>query len=467
MVFRTTYSTVMAGARTRPVCCVTPRAATHRTHSPLLSGLVAASFPDNKLRAGRRAVTVASDDGSGIRKEPLSREVCLGLLANGRVPGTGLAGATRRETGAVGPVLIVSASAGSGHVRAAEAVREALSSVHLDAVHVDVLDLAPRWVRGVYGGGFRLLAERAPRVWKGLYSLSDGPDGDPAHWGPVAQRILFREFRRLLRSRPWGYCLSTHFLPTQLAARSGAARFGLVVTDYTLHRYWVQPRVREYFVGTPELAEGVRSRLGGARVEATGIPVSSVFRCPSGREARRVLGLSEADRVVLVMGGGFGLGIEESTRAALALPDRALRIVAVCGSNRDSLDRLEGLARVEPRLVVRGFVGDIERYMAAADVVVTKPGGLTVSEAMAVGRPLVLTSALPGHEEANARLLAASGAALRATPGREVRDAIDRILGDPGLRSRMLHSVRLLARPDAAERIAAAVAGRLRFTAAA
>jgi len=147
------------------------------------------------------------------------------------------------------PVLIVSASAGAGHTRAAEAVREALDRRGMAAEHVDVLDLAPRWVRRVYGGVFRILAERAPRVWHGLCAIADGPEGDAAHWGPVAHRILFRSFRRLLRARRWSHCLFTHFLPAQLASRTNAARFAICITDYTLHRWWAQPRVTEYFTG--------------------------------------------------------------------------------------------------------------------------------------------------------------------------------------------------------------------------
>jgi processive 1,2-diacylglycerol beta-glucosyltransferase len=381
--------------------------------------------------------------------------------------GASEAGAEQGRSGAGGPVLIVSASAGAGHVRAAEAVGKACAAIKVAAEHVDVLDLAPRWVRGLYGGGFRLLAEHAPGVWRGIYSMSDGPEGDTARWGPVAHRILFREFRRLLRSRPWEYCLSTHFLPTQLAARSGATRFGLVVTDFTLHRYWVQPHVREYFVGTSDLAERVRHRVGGALVEATGIPVDPVFAAVCPQASRATLGLSETDRVVLVMGGGFGLGTDESAEAALSLPDADLRVLAVCGANVDSRARLTALAESDRRLTVRGHVDDVERYMAAADVIVTKPGGLSLSEALAVGRPMVLTRPLPGHEEANAQRIAGAGAALLAHSGNEVRAALERMFDDPGLRMRMAEPVRALARPDAAANVAAILTTRLRIPVAA
>jgi processive 1,2-diacylglycerol beta-glucosyltransferase len=211
----------------------------------------------------------------------------------------------------------------------------------------------------------------------------------------------------------------------------------------------------------------VRRRVDGALVEATGIPVDPAFASVCPRESRAVLGLSETQRVVVVMGGGFGLGTEETAAAALALPGADLRVIVVCGTNAESRDRLSTVAASDPRLIVRGYVDDIERYMAAADIIVTKPGGLTVSESLAVGRPMVLTRPLPGHEEANARFLEAAGAALRAHDGREVRGALERVFGDAALRARMTGRMRGLARPGAAADIAAIVSTRLRMPVAA
>src|SRR5690606_7458268 len=121
-------------------------------------------------------------------------------------------------------------------------------------------------------------ARRAPRVWRELYVRSDGPDEDRAFWGPYAARTLFRPFARLLRSRRWAQCVCTHFLPSQLAAGgAGMPPFSLVITDHTLHRYWVQPRVGTYFVANRDVSRGVRARLPHARIEVTGIPVDPVL----------------------------------------------------------------------------------------------------------------------------------------------------------------------------------------------
>jgi processive 1,2-diacylglycerol beta-glucosyltransferase len=359
-------------------------------------------------------------------------------------------------------ILIVSASTGTGHLRAAEALREALAQRDpaLPVEHVDLLDTAPRWVRAAYGAGYEMVAAKAPRVWGHVYRLSDGDAADRPHWAPFAHRFLFREFRRLLLSRPWALCLGTHFLPCQLAAgRAGLPPFALAITDFTLHRFWVQPGVRRYFVATDELAEELRGRVRGARIETTGIPIAPGFaEVPGREEARAALGLDLRRPVALVMGGGLGLGVEEAARAALAATDNAVQVAAVCARNEGARERLAALGLPEGRLRVMGYERGIERWISAADVVATKPGGLTTSETLALGRPLVLTRPIPGAEEGNTRALVAAGAALAGQDPASLRGAFGRLFGgEPGLLERLAGGARRIGRPDAAMAVACAV----------
>lgn len=357
-------------------------------------------------------------------------------------------------------ILIASTSAGTGHVRAAEALREALTEREpaLRIEHVDVLDLAPRWVRAAYGGGFELMAARVPTLWRELYRWTDGPDSDRPRWGPAAERLLFRAFHRLLTSADWRLCLCTHFLPCQLAAgRPGLPPFALVVTDFGLHRYWVQPGVRRYFTATETLASAIRQRAGDARIEARGIPIDPAFAtAPTPAEARGTLGLGADRPVALIMGGGLGLGLEESVEAALAATPARVQLLAVCGRNEGAHARLASSGIPAERLRVFGYVQGIERYIAAADVVVTKPGGLTTSEALALGRPLILTRAIPGHEEENVRTLLNMGAALHAPDVKALQRALEQVYTRPTVLVRLGTAARRLGRPNAARSIAGA-----------
>ncbi|HUF11910.1 MAG TPA: glycosyltransferase [Longimicrobiales bacterium] len=353
-------------------------------------------------------------------------------------------------------ILIASASAGTGHVRAAESLRAAFAERAPDMYveHVDVLEHAPAWVRSAYRDGFELLAARAPGVWREIYHLTDGPGPDTPFWGGAAYRLLFRAFDRVVRSRPWNVCICTHFLPAQLlAGRSGNPPFAMVITDFALHRFWAQPAVCRYFVATPRLAEQVRARVRGARVEATGIPVRpDLLEGPTRAEAVAALGLEPGRPVVLVMGGGLGLGVTGFALGAAGAVS-GTQVVALCGRSERSRAALGGI----PGVRAVGYVDDVRPYLAAADVIVTKPGGLSTSEALALGRPLVLASPIPGHEEENRRVLVAAGAALPADSPEQIAAAVRSLIGDVARREELSRAARRLGRPHAAQAVAAAI----------
>jgi len=353
-------------------------------------------------------------------------------------------------------VLLLSASTGTGHLSAADALHAAFADADpgLRVEHVDLLTLAPPWVRAFYGAGFELVAARAPALWKGIYRFTDGDAHDRAHWGPLAHRLLFRAFRRLLGSHPWSACLCTHFLPCQLAAgRPGLPPFALAITDFTLHRIWVQPGVRRYFVATETLAGELRARVR-AGVEATGIPIDpAIARVPARAEARSEWGLHPERPVALVAGGGLGIGVEEAAGAALAACAPDATVVVVCGRNEAARARLESLAMPPERLRVLGYVRGLPSLMSAADVVATKAGGLSVSEALALGRPLLLTRPIPGAEEGNTRALEREGAALAGRTAGEMRAAFRRVFTEPGLLPRLAGTAAALGRPASARAV--------------
>ncbi len=353
-------------------------------------------------------------------------------------------------------ILIVSASTGTGHLRAAEALREAATEAHPEVRvrHVDLLETAPGWVRSVYGAGYELMAARAQRTWKEIYRLTDGDGGDHARWAPLAGRLLFREFARILASGPWSACVCTHFLPSQVAARHpGAPEVSLVMTDFTVHRYWAQPAVRRYFVPTEAAAAELRRRVAGARVDATGIPVAISFaRAPTQAAARAFLGLDERP-LLLVTGGGLGIGVDEAAVAALEGAPPEVAVVAVCGRNTRAMARLQALQLPDGRLRVLGYTLEMDHWMAAADVVSGKPGGLFTSEALAMGKPLVLTRPVPGAEEGNVDAVVRESAALAGRCGAELRAIYNRAFSDPRLRLRLAENARRIGRPHAARAV--------------
>jgi processive 1,2-diacylglycerol beta-glucosyltransferase len=239
-----------------------------------------------------------------------------------------------------------------------------------------------------------------------------------------------------------------------------------IVTDFVVHPFWVYKNIDAYAVATPEIRAALIARgIDPAAIGVDGIPVDPRFGArPADRGAlRERLGLPRDGAVVLVMGGGLGLGPVASTVRALARSAAAVMPVVIVGKNRALQRRVTEAARRDGTDVrVLGFVGDVPDWMHAADVLVTKPGGLTTSEALAAGTPLVLLRPLPGQEERNAKYLVSHGAALRATRAGELVRMVDAVLAG-GDATRRLHAAAAeLAHPDAAERIAARIAALAR-----
>ena len=233
-----------------------------------------------------------------------------------------------------------------------------------------------------------------------------------------------------------------------------------IVTDFVVHPFWIYKNVDAYAVATPEIRAALIGRgIESDRIGVDGIPVDARFGAPPPDRGalRDALGLPRGASVALVMGGGLGLGPLATAVRALARTTVPLLPVVIVGKNRRLERRVVEEARRDGADVrVLGFVENVFDWMHAADVLVTKPGGLTTSEALAARLPMVLLRPLPGQEERNARYLASRGAALRVAGGGELVRAVDAVLS--GTAQRVRDGAAPLAHPDAAERIAARIA---------
>jgi processive 1,2-diacylglycerol beta-glucosyltransferase len=376
---------------------------------------------------------------------------------------------------AVRRLLLLSVSVGAGHVRAAQAVEAAAREAGLEVEHLDAMDHVSSAFRKVYKDLYIDLVERHPQWWARLYQASDRADDDD--WSTrvrrAVERVSARGLRAAVAAARADAIVCTHFLPAELLARDALRGHALaptwvLVTDFDLHRLWVQPSTRDagvrgWFVASDEVAFRVREALPGVRVEVTGIPIMPAFaRAPERETAARELGLDPSRPTALVMTGGAGLvggaamverllSIEGDPSAGLGT---AFQLVGVAGKSAELLARYQELARTHPgRLVPLGFTTTIERVMAACDLAITKPGGLSTSECLAMGLPMLLISPIPGQEERNAQHLLEQGAAWLAidAPGLEWR--FRRWLADPQAAHAMAQRARALGRPHAARAV--------------
>ncbi len=361
-------------------------------------------------------------------------------------------------------ILVLSASVGAGHTRAAEAVtlalRETVPGAHVDSI--DVLQLSNAAFRRVYGKAYLDLVNKAPHMLGHFYDLLDQPSKSGKNRRDklrlALEKLNLRRFIRLLEQQPWDLAINTHFLPAEIiAALRRDGRIALpqvtVTTDFETHRMWVNQPCDHYFTATEEGLEYL-CYWGVPRedISLTGIPIHPVFCTPKERGAlRKKHGLDAERPVVLQMAGGFGVGpIEKLYRALLDVPEPC-QVVVIAGKNekvKAELQRTPVPGRHRGKIV--GFTTEIDEWMRAADLVVSKPGGLTTSEALAAGAVMVVINPIPGQETRNSDILLESGAAVKASTVGVLTYKVTRLLRDPERMAKLKAGVARLARPRAA-----------------
>ena len=364
-------------------------------------------------------------------------------------------------------VLVLSASVGAGHVRAAEAVEAALqqTGAPVTIANHDVLTLMSPAFRKVYRDGYFEMVRRAPQLLGWLYDATD----KPFHKDRLRQKLEEAGAVRLLkkiREFDPDVAICTHFLPTAMLNRERRkgrcrARILTVVTDFEVHGMWLAAPSDHYFVATGEAQAHLQS-LGIAppAITVSGIPTHPVFVEEKDRlKLRRKHGWREDLPAILVSAGGFGAGNAE--RMVEALMDAGLRaqIIAVCGKSASLKSSIEKIASRRnnqdlPVLKAVGFTTEMDEFMAAADLMIGKPGGLTTSESLIKGLGWVVVNPIPGQEEKNAIYLLEQGVGVWSdnlyTLGFKVRS----LLEQPGRLAAMRKNALRIARPDAGSLVA-------------
>jgi len=356
-------------------------------------------------------------------------------------------------------VLLLSASAGAGHVRAAEALLQDFAA-HPDvseAVHWDVLKYTTPFFRHVYSKVYLDLVNRAPKILGLVYDQTDKP------WKHEKRRLLIdksnaRPFIEALQKFQPDVVVCTHFTPSFLISdlvERGEffVRPAIVVTDMDCHAMWLAHHYEHYFVALDEThAYLERMGISPSRITTSGIPIDPVFRQAKDQQAtRQKLGLGNRF-TLLVSAGGFGVGPVESILQELLNLQTPVQIVAIAGKSESLKTKLERLAKTtgpKVKLYPIGFTRQMDEYMAASDILISKPGGLTTSESMARGLPMCIVNPIPGQEQRNSDHLLEASVAIKSTNLPTLAWKIDRLLQTPGRFEAMRKNAQLFGRPNA------------------
>ena len=336
-------------------------------------------------------------------------------------------------------ILILSASTGGGHMRASKAIEGYMTQQNKD-INVKIVDsllyISPILNKTVTGG-YVYLATKTPKLYGKLYDLTN-KDHKLANFVTRLNNIFANKLLPLIDEFKPDIIITTHPFPTEMVSRLKSKKeinipLICIMTDYAPHKAWINDKVDAYIVAnddmvTKMISEGVDSRC----IYPYGIPVDEVFF--EEKEKQLVieeLGLDKNLPTILMMAGSFGVSNVFDVYENIIDIDFDFQIILVTGRNQklyNNFEKVIGNSPKNTKLIY--FTDEINNFMQASDIIITKPGGLTVTEVLACNIPMAVFDAIPGQEEENAEFLLKHNMAVRISDGNSCRAAIVELLKD-------------------------------------
>jgi processive 1,2-diacylglycerol beta-glucosyltransferase len=373
--------------------------------------------------------------------------------------------------------LIVYSSAGAGHKKAAEAIYKAYKAkkdVTDEVILLDMLEKSNWMTRRAYPGLYLFAIRHASWLWGFLFKLTDNRTFYNLTKGfkLFLELINAQAFIKYLKNEDFDVIISTHFYSSTVAdylKRKALIKSRLltVVTDYRVHAFWLSRASDKFLVASKQTKDDlIKDNIDASRIIISGIPIELKFlkrykemSAPDKKERLKEdieekLGLVKAGLRVLIMGGGFGVGPYEYFLEHLAELKDKLSLAIICGYNEDLLNKLkERVKELDFEVDLFGYVNNVDELMQVSDLVITKAGGITLSEALAMGLPAVVINPIPGQEEGNAGYLSQAGALITEKKPQNVVDFIKKVIEDKSIIDKMRKRAHEISKPDAANKV--------------
>lgn len=366
-------------------------------------------------------------------------------------------------------ILIFYGSYGGGHLSAAKAISSHLKETYGKQIEVKVVDCIEyinKYINKVSTEAYKELAKKAPWAWKRVYK--NAQNGALSHISNTTNRLMSVKLNQLLQEFKPDLVISTHPFSTQMCAILKKrdkidCKLATVLTDYHIHAQWLvlYKYVDYFFVANEQMkqdmvAEGVNDQ----KIFVTGIPVSESFSKKFDKKSIcEEFGLLEEKETVLFFAGGeFGLGRNTTYMVLKALIRlfKNLQIVAIAGKNKRMKSRFNELVETtasSDRVKILEYTNKVPELMSISSLVITKPGGLTVTECLASNLPIVIINPIPGQEEENAQFLVENDVAIWIKKGDNIARALKNLFRNKEHFSLMKENTKILAKPDATAEI--------------
>ena len=384
-------------------------------------------------------------------------------------------------------VLIMSASTGGGHNRAAKAMKDEIEKKCIDGEHItceiiDSLKLINTTMDKIISSGYEKSAKYTPKAWGGVYKMSDANIVSKHEYkGNLFNTLLASKLKKLLKERKPDLIIGTHPFPMialstlkkKYPYRNAFNSFFVpplisVLTDYTAHSTYIQDEIDYYIAGDEYVKEVLISEgVDGDKIKPYGIPVEKSFL--EHREKSVVLeelGLAPDKFTVLLMGGSFGAGNIKDTLKELLEIDRDFQIIVITGRNETLKEKLEKSLEkytIDKNISILGFTQDMNDILSAVDIIVSKPGGLTTTECLLKELPMIIPYYIPGQEEENMDFLSNCGAALRTSKKFTISVLLKVLINNPTRMELLKNNIKSIKKQNTAEDIANLVSNILGY----
>jgi processive 1,2-diacylglycerol beta-glucosyltransferase len=356
-------------------------------------------------------------------------------------------------------ILVTHASAGAGHMKAAEAVYDGIKKyTDHDVTFIDALDYTSPFFKKMYKGTYFFMISKAPAIWAFSFAMIDFPWIQP--FVRFVRRIYNylngQKLHKFLIEEQFDYIISAHFMPNEVSCalkRAGKIKSKVIttITDYDVHKIWLAEGLDVLAVACDWTKEKLkRVGIDEQKIIVTGIPTNEKFSQQQDKvQLKERLGIKQDMFNVLIATGSFGIGpIEEIIRTL-----KGFQVIVVCGHSKTLYESLTKKSYENVRIF--GLVDNMHELMAVSDVMVTKPGGLSISEALVSQLPMIFFSAIPGQETNNIKVLKEYGIGISGCGIDEIGKELEKFKNSNDEFLAALKKTQELARPSAVRDIVA------------
>ena len=379
--------------------------------------------------------------------------------------------ATKPNETANKKVIILYASVGGGHFKAAEGIKNYISENYenTSVKMIDALKYTNKLVDKMIISSYVNMARYSPKMWGEIYKFSE-KQYSVANFSNAVQKILSQKLFKLLQSENPTTIISTHPFITEMVAslkkhNKISTELNVIITDYVSHKFWeLKPEyVNRYFVANEEMKYGlIHNGISANKIFVTGIPVGPAFLADYNKsEIYKEFELDENKKTVLLFGGGeYGLSSVKKFLEGILSIKEDIQMVAIAGKNTKTQKMFrEVTSKYNKKVVILGYTTKVPELMQIADFIISKPGGLTTTEVLVSNVPFVIINPVPGQEEGNADFLLNSGAAVRIFDADKTKPFFEELINNEPRIKGMKEMQKLIAKPYSTKAICEVIMG--------